>query len=61
LGCLDVRPGTQLANIGNMPDVQPSRAPRDAFGAAFQDASNSARKLPRAVETVYFTEFVVQT
>jgi hypothetical protein len=34
LGCLDVRPGTQLANIGNMPDVQLSPAPRNAFGAA---------------------------
>jgi len=34
LGCLDVRPGTRLANIGNMPDVQVSPAPRNAFGAA---------------------------
>jgi len=55
------RPGTQLAKIGNMPDMQLSRAPRNAFGAAFKDASNSAPKPPRSVETVYFSEFVVQT
>jgi len=30
LGCLDVSPGTQLANIGNMPDVQVSPAPKKA-------------------------------
>ena len=29
-----MRPGTRLANIGNMPDVQLSAAPRNAFGAA---------------------------
>jgi hypothetical protein len=68
-----VHPGTRLANIGNMPDVQLSPAPRNTFGKAFVNASrnapNNAPKLPKAwqermsqgaVENVYFAEFVVQ-
>jgi hypothetical protein len=31
LGCLDVHPGTRLADIGNMPDVQLSASPRNVF------------------------------
>jgi hypothetical protein len=44
-----VSPGTRLANIGNMPDVQVSPAPRNAF----RDAPKSAP------QNVYFTEFLV--
>jgi hypothetical protein len=69
LGWLDVHPGTRLANIGNMPDVQLNPAPRNAFRDALKVAPNSAPKLPkamqervpqRAVEYVHFTEFPVQ-
>ena len=44
-----MNPGTRLANIGNMPDVQVSSAP----GNAFRDAAQSALKKTkgwRAVE-----------
>jgi len=40
-----VRPGTQLANIGNMPDVQLSRAPRNAFGAAQSSPQRQLKEL----------------
>jgi predicted CDP-diglyceride synthetase/phosphatidate cytidylyltransferase len=43
LGCLDVRPGAQLANIGNMPDVQLSPAPRNAFGTTQRITPIAAR------------------
>jgi hypothetical protein len=43
LDCLDVRPGTQLANIGNMPHVQLSPALRNAFRAALNRAPKKSK------------------
>jgi len=45
LGCLDVHLGMQLANIGNMTDVQLNPAPRNAFGAA-QSRQRRSKELP---------------
>jgi hypothetical protein len=45
LGCLDVRPGSRLAKIGNMPDVQLSPAPRNAFGAAQSSPQRQLKEL----------------
>ena len=48
-----MNPGTRLANIGNMPDVQVSSAPRNAFRDAAQSVPQSALKKTkgwRAVE-----------
>jgi hypothetical protein len=43
MGCLDVSPGTRLANIGNMPDVQLNAAPRNAFRAAANSTSKKSK------------------
>lgn len=61
LGCLDVHPGTRLANIGNMPDVQLSPAPRNAFDSALRLPKGRQERVSQwTVENVEFTEFVVQ-
>jgi flagellar basal body-associated protein FliL len=44
LGCPDVRPGTPLANIGNMADVQPSPAPKNASVSAPETVLKSEKK-----------------
>jgi hypothetical protein len=36
-------PGTRVANIGNMPDVQLTRAPRGSFGAALNSEPKKSR------------------
>jgi hypothetical protein len=66
LDSLDVRPGTQLANIGNMSDVQLSRMRRNAFGAAQSSPQRQLlnavqERLPQwGVEYGRFTESLVQ-
>jgi len=43
LGCLNVRPGTRLANIGNMPDVQVSPVPKDGSPSAPKSATRKRK------------------